>query len=104
MTRLQQLVAVALLPAVLACSALGVCWMTFAADAGHGCCEPATTASLDAGGPGSCASLVVAATVPVVPAPEAWAARPPAVAARVEGSVPLARVRASKAPPLVLRI
>jgi hypothetical protein len=103
MTRVQKRVAVALLPAVLACSALGVCWMTFAAGAGHGCCEQATTTSLGAA-PASCASMAVGATVPVVHAPEAWAARPRAVAARAESPALFARVRATKAPPLVLRI
>jgi hypothetical protein len=103
MTRPQKLVAVALLPALLACSALGVCWMTFAADTGHGCCEQATSTALRAGS-ASCASLVVGATVTTLHAPEAWAARPSVVAAPVARPALVAGVRATKAPPLVLRI
>ena len=103
MKRLHTLVAVALLPALLACSAMGVCWMTFAAGTGHGCCEQATTASLTAG-PASCASMAIGATVPTVHAPEAWVVRPPAVVLRAESSALFARVRTTKAPPLVLRI
>lgn len=105
MPKRHRLVALALLPALLACSALGVCWMTFAADAGHGCCEQATSTSLQAA-PGPCASMAVAATVPVpvVHPPEAWVARPPAVAPRAERTALFARVLATKAPPLVLRI
>lgn len=104
MTKTRTIAVVALLPALLACSAFGVCWMTFAPGAGHGCCEQASDSLRPA--PESCASLVVGATVPTVHAPEAWAASLPEVGFPGERRTPHASapVLPPKAPPLVLRV
>lgn len=99
------LVVAALLPAVLACSALGVCWTSFASRTGHGCCDQPTSTSLGSGSE-PCASMVVGAAVPAVHAPEAWAAHPAVAGTRARSGAlaALARVLPAKAPPLVLRI